>query len=293
MPRFLPLLPIVLLLAAAWALPTQAQDRAHELAAQASAQHPKQCAADGMTVDKCHADFPDGCSDAAKPNYDAYLDFLKDQDPGSMEASTKNLAWADFRKLEAALPKGLKSTNHGTLADKFVKLGEGNVGTVIAYLYFAEDTSKGTPAKPAESETCNCKLTDPNSFDYHLGFGFDPKLAASAGKHPAQGTPEFSALLKDSVVAEMTPYIRTKHPNWTISRVRALQGQQVKIVGQLMADNKHFNKNDDCGFRSAAPGCWRSTIWEVHPITQFYVCQAAGGCTASSPDKDWADLDEK
>ena len=291
MTRSMPILP-VLFVAAASLMPMQAQDRAHELAAQAAAQHSKQCP-DGLTLDKCHAEFPDGCSTAAKPNYDAYLDFLKDQDPGSMEPSTKNLASADFRKLEAASPKGLKSTNHSKFADKFAALGEGNIHTVVAYLYFAVDTSKGTSARPAESETCNCKLTDPTTFDYHLGFGFDSTLAASASKHPAQDTPEFVALEKDSVVAEMTPFIRTKHPNWTFSRVRALEGQQVKIVGQLMADNKHFNKNDDCQFRSADSGCWRSTIWEVHPITQFYVCQAAGGCTASSPDKDWADLDEK
>jgi hypothetical protein len=292
MTRCIQILPI-LFFAAASVLPMHAQDRAHELAGQAADQHPQHCPSEGMTLDKCHADFPDGCSAATKPGYDAYLDFLKDQDPSSLEKPAKNLTSADFRKLEAALPKGLKSTNHGKLASKFATLGEGNIHTVIAYLYFAEDTSKGTSTKPANSETCNCKLTEPDSFDYHLGFGFDPKLAASASKHPEQGTPAFAALEKDSVVAEMTPFIRTKHPNWTFSRVRVLEGQQVKIVGQLMADNVHFNKKDDCHFRSADPGCWRSTIWEVHPITQFLVCQAAGGCTASSPDSDWADLDEK
>jgi len=291
MTRPIPILTIFF--AAVTMLPVRAQDRAHELASQATAQSPKRCPSDGLTLDQCHADFPDGCSAAARPNYDAYLDFLKDQDPSSMEPSVKELTSGDFPKLESALPKGLKSTNHSKFADKFAKKGEGNIHTVVAFLYFVEDTSQGTPTKPADSETCNCKLTQPNTFDYHLGFGFDPKLAASASKHPAQGTPEFVALEKDSVVAEMTPFIRTKHPNWTISRVRALEGQQVKIVGQLMADNLHFNKNDDCHFRSAAPGCWRSTVWEMHPITQFYVCQAAGGCTASSPDSDWADLDEK
>jgi len=90
----------------------------------------------------------------------------------------------------------------------------------------------------------------------------------------------------------MTPYIRTQHPKWTFARVSALQGQQVKIVGQLMADNVHFNQNDDCGFHSAASGCWRSTVWEIHPITQFYVCKAAAGCTVSSPTGDWTNLDD-
>jgi len=273
-------------------LPVQAQDRAHELAGKAAVQHAKTCPSGGMTLDKCHANFPDGCSASKKPTYDAYLDFLKDQDPGSNAASTKELAAADFPRLETQLPKGLSSANHGKLASKFVALGEGNIHTVIAYLYFAEDTSKGTSTKPANSETCNCKLTAPGTFDYHLGIGFDPKLAASASKHPAQGSPEFAALEKASVVAEMTPFIRTQHPKWTFARVSALEGQQVKIVGQLMADNIHFNRNDDCSFPSAASSCWRSTVWEVHPITQFYICKASGGCTASSPASDWTSLDD-
>jgi hypothetical protein len=66
----------------------------------------------------------------------------------------------------------------------------------------------------------------------------------------------------------------------------------VKVVGQLMVDNVHFNKNDDCHFSPSQPGCWRSTVWEIHPITQFYVCKASGGCTGSSPSSDWIKLDD-
>jgi hypothetical protein len=49
---------------------------------------------------------------------------------------------------------------------------------------------------------------------------------------------------KTSVVAEMTPH--TRAPKWIFARVDSLQGQQVKVVGQLMNDNVHLNVNDDC-----------------------------------------------
>jgi hypothetical protein len=177
------------------------------------------------------------------------------------------------------------------LASQFATLGEGNIHTVIAYLYFVEDTGKGSATSPPNSETCNCKLMLADTFDYHLGIGFDSALAATArSTHPKQGDPTFTTLEKKSVVAEMTPY--TRHPKWTLDRVNALQGQQIKVVGQLMADNLHFNTSDDCHFPAKKPGCWRSTIWEIHPITQFYVCTASGGCASSSPASDWTKLDD-
>jgi hypothetical protein len=266
-------------------------DRAHTLAGKAASQHPVHCPASGMTLKKCHTQYPDGCSASVHPNYDAYLDFLKDQDPGPTAPSTKDLVAKDFPKLESKLPKTLGSTTHAKFVTQFATLGEGNIHTVIAYLYFVEDTSKGTATVPANSETCNCKLKAPGTFDYHLGFGFDSTLAASAKTgHLKPGDPKFSDLEKDSVVAEMTPY--TRHKKWTFDRVSALQGEQVKIVGQLMIDNVHFNKKDDCQYPSALPGCWRSTVWEIHPITQFYVCKAAGGCTSTSPASDWTSLDD-
>lgn len=265
------------------------QDRAHDLASKAASQRPASCPRSGMTLQQCHDKFPDGCSASAHPSYDAYLDFLKDQDPGPTLASTKDLTATDFPGLESKLPKTLRDTNHATLANSFANLGEGNIHTVIAYLYFAEDTSKGTATVPSNSETSNCKLTAPNTFDYHLGLGFDPALAASARSHPKPGA-AFTALEKHSVVAEMTPY--TRHAKWTFDRVNALQGQQVKVVGQLMVDNIHFNKKDDCHFSPAQASCWRSTVWEIHPVTQFYVCKASGGCTVSSPASDWTNLDD-
>ncbi|HKW63271.1 MAG TPA: hypothetical protein VJN89_12050 [Candidatus Acidoferrum sp.] len=285
-----------------------AQDRAHELASRAGQQSAASCPKpNNLTLQQCHDQFPDGCSAATHPNYDAYLDFLKDQDPDPGLASTKNLAAADFKSLEAKLPqlssksgKGkakksqpLNASNHATFANQLAGLGEGNIYTVIAYLYFAQDTSKASPGHTSTGETCNCRLADPADFDYHIGLGFDAKLAAQArSQHPKEGSALFSQLQKGSVVAEMTPYPRhTRHANWTFARVSSHQGEQVKVVGQLMVDNYHFKAVDDCALPGAATGCWRSTIWEMHPLTKFYVCNVSSGCDASSPDSAWTDLD--
>lgn len=180
------------------------------------------------------------------------------------------------------------------LANQFAGLGEGNLYTVIAYVYFAEDTGSPPPGRSPSLETCNCRLTAPDTFDYHIGLGFDSALAGKAlAVRPKQGEPLYSQLEKNSVVTEMTPFTRaTRHPKWGIDDVKALQGKQVKVVGQLMADNGHFNAKDDCGFSGAAATCWRSTIWEIHPITKLYVCNLDVGCDTSSPDSAWTDLDQ-
>lgn len=284
-----------------------AQDRAHQLASQAPNQHAKTCPKpNNLTLTQCHNQFPDGCSAAAKPKYDAYLDFLKGQDPDPSLAPTKVLTADDFKLIESQLPtgskakgkvkakKGLTSSNHATFANQFAGLGEGNIYSVIAYLYFVEDTGKGTSCQGGVAETTNCKITAPDSADYHIGLGFNSTLADTVRTtHPQPCTPEFSALEKASVVAEMTPFPRqSRHPKWSIANVSAHLGEQVKVVGQLMVDNDHFQTKDDCALRGAATNCWRSTVWEIHPVTKFYVCNLSSGCDASSPDNAWTDLDK-
>jgi hypothetical protein len=266
-------------------------DRAHDLAKVATKQKAVAgCNPGSLTTQSCHAQFPTGCTDSHS-KYDAYLNFLKNQTPGASMASTAELGDTDFKTLESKVPSGTTSKNHAKLAPTLANLGEGNIVTVIAYLYFVEDTGKGSGGNPSVGETTNCKLQLPDSYDFHIGLGFDKTLAdqiLQTKPQPIFGKP--AAMDKTSVVAEMTPH--TRGAKWAFARVNSLQGQRVKVVGQLMMDNVHWNAKDDCGFSGAGPGCWRSTIWEVHPVTQFYVCKASGGCTASSPASDWTSLDQ-
>jgi hypothetical protein len=272
-----------------------AQDRAHQLASEAGQQRAARCPRpNNLTLQQCHNRFPDGCSAAMHPTYDAYLDFLKDQDPDPSLAPTKVLTDADFKQLESQLPSGLKSSNHAKFASQFAGLGEGNIHSVIAYLYFVEDTGRGTSCQGGVAETANCKITAPDSADFHIGLGFNSTLADTVRTtHPQPCTPEFSALEKDSVVAEMTPYPRhSRHPKWSIASVSAHLGEKVKVVGQLMVDNEHFQTIDDCALPGATANCWRSTVWEIHPVTKFYFCNLSAGCDASSPDSAWTSLDQ-
>lgn len=267
-------------------------DRAHDLAKVAAQQNGVAgCDPSSLTSLTCHQQFPTGCTSSTTVTYDPYLNFLKDQTPGAALAPTAVLGQADFQSLEGKTPSGMTKRNHAKFASQLAPLGEGNIVTVFAYLFFAEDTGKTASAKPSIGETCNCQLRLPGSYDFHLGLGFDKTLAAQIRKskgQPAHGGP--TTMRKTSVVAEMTPH--TRGPKWTLARVSSLRGQQVKVVGQLMLDNEHLNAKDDCGFPGAAASCWRFTTWEVHPITQFYVCNVSSGCNASSPDNAWTSLDD-
>jgi hypothetical protein len=266
-------------------------DRAHDLAAVAAQQKPVTgtgCKPASLNTQTCHTRFPTGCTDSAH-KYDAYLNFLKNQTPGASLASSTDLGDANFKALEGKIPKRLSIGNHAKSAPALAGLGEGNIVTVIAYLYFVEDTSKGSTHG---GETTNCKLSLPDSFDYHIGLGFDPALAKQILTTKPQ--PIFlnpGKMEKTSVVAEMTPH--TRDPKWTFARVNSLQGQQVKVVGQLMIDNTHLSADADCSFPGALAGCWRSTVWEVHPVTQFYVCNLKNNqvCDKTSPDTAWTSLD--
>ena len=267
-------------------------DRAHDLAKVAAQQKGVAgCDPASLTTQTCHQKFPTGCTSSTTVTYDPYLNFLKDQIPGAALARTAVLGQGDFQSLEGKIPQGITKKNHSKFALQLAPLGEGNIVTVFAYLFFAEDTGKTASAKPSIGETCNCQLRLPGSYDFHIGLGFDKTLAAQirkSKKQPAHGGP--TTMGKTSVVAEMTPH--TRGPNWTLARVISLRGQQVKVVGQLTLDNEHLNAKDDCGFPGAAASCWRSTVWEVHPVTQFYVCNLSSGCNASSPDSAWTSLDD-
>lgn len=265
-------------------------DRAHDLASVASAQKASTgCNPSSLTTKTCHKQFPTGCTDAQTVSYDPYLNFLKNQTPGANLASAAVLEQSDFQSKEGQIPAVLGKRNHAQLASQFAPLGEGNIVTVFAYLYFAEDT-RGSGSNPSPGETCNCKLRLAGSYDFHIGLGFDKNLATQVQQKkvkPSHSQP--SELEKTSVVAEMTPH--TRRTKWTLARVLSLLGQQVKVVGQLTADNEHFNAKDDCGFSGATAKCWRSTIWEIHPVTQFFVCNVSSGCDANSPDSAWTSLD--
>jgi len=255
-------------------------DRAHDLAKSASKVEAETCE-DVSNAQDCHDNYPTGCTTSENPNYDAYLNFLKNQTPAPDPRPVSVLTGEDFKTLEEKVPKTLTKRNHAKHAEQLADLGEGNIFAVVGYLYYAQQTGP---------ESCNCKLSGPKNTDFHIGIGFDRDLA---GRLRGDETVDKSELEQASYIVEMTPHYRAEfHPKWTVTRLKKVVGEQVKVVGQLMIDNEHAVPSQDCGRPNADHDkCWTASVWEIHPVTQFYVCKSESPCTADS--NQWERIDDK
>jgi hypothetical protein len=223
----------------------------------------------------CHTAYPTGCSSSG--NYDPYLNLMKNQ-----------LSWAttqpegffttlqEYQDLEAKLPDDLGKSNHGDNLAALANLGEGKIHGVIGYLYDIKVEGK---------ESSNCQLeggTDNENVDYHIFIGFDGDLAKKIQDKKPLTAEEHKAVTQQSVIVEMTPQYRDQnHPEWTAEAVAAQKGKQVKVIGQLMVDNEHYVSGQDCGRKDHTANCWRASVWELHPVTDFQVCNS-GTCTQTS-----------
>jgi hypothetical protein len=222
----------------------------------------------------CHPRYPAGCS--ATGDYDGYLNFLKNQEPARGVTPVRVFTGiGDYQDLDKRTPTDLGKSNHADFKDQLTAIGEGQPYAVIGYLYYA---------KQEGAESSNCELTAPEDVDFHIGIGFDSSVAASVVKHA-----KVTGLDQKTVIVEMTPQYRAAFaPEWTLAALQQALGKQVKVVGQLMADNEHNVPQDNCGLAGAGASCWRASIWELHPVTSFQVCTLDTGCTADGTG--WQDL---
>jgi hypothetical protein len=257
---------------------------------------PETCSDNLENVDDCHDNFKAGCTHSEHPNYDAYLDYLKNAtpDPGSTVSSGVNggsVIDASFlAQLENNTPDTLTAHNHAQHAADLADMGEGQIVTVVGTLYYAIHGG---------AESVNCQLSgDESLVDFHIGIGFaDFPLGADALDQLRGGTSvdklgkaDQAALQQNSFVVEMTPFYREHFkPLWTLSKVQSVTGRQVKVTGQLMIDNFHHKPQDDCGLADASAKCWRLSVWEIHPVSGFQVCSTSH-CDASSDH--WVSLDD-
>jgi hypothetical protein len=70
----------------------------------------------------------------------------------------------------------------------------------------------------------------------------------------------------ESIVAEVTPRLRAKHPKWTATAFNRLAQKhtRVRISGWLMLDQEHPEQLGET----------RATLWEIHPIMQIEIDKA-------------------
>jgi hypothetical protein len=258
-----------------------ATDTPQQLADQALLQTSQVCKNVQSSV-QCHTKYLAGCSKSTKAEYDSYLDFLKNQLVPPVAQAAETLEPQKLQDLENAIPASLVANNHRDFSSQFVKLHEGEIVQAIGYLYYAEQTS---------AESCNCERAGPVDSDFHIGLGFDASRVAEATKKPASKSSQFHDLQSNSMIVEITPYYRAKNePAWTLAKLKALYGAQVKVVGQLIADNDHYMAAQDCGMKGAvASSCWRLSIWEIHPVTAFFVCSTNSDCAKT--DSGWTRLE--
>ena len=127
-------------------------------------------------------------------------------------------------------------------------MSEGDMVRLSAYLVIARDEG---------SESVNCAGND--GTDIHISVG--PKSI-----HPT----EF-----DGIVPEMIPQL-PRPLGWDSSTLNRLAGKQVLVVGGVTYDNQHFVNDNPASPRAGQPK--RFSLWEVHPITEFFVCPAGDGC---------------
>lgn len=73
---------------------------------------------------------------------------------------------------------------------------------------------------------------------------------------------------RTSIVAELTPRVRLRHPGWTDERMAAVvrTHARVRLRGWLLLDQMH----------PELVGITRGTLWEVHPVLELSVRQATG-----------------
>jgi hypothetical protein len=106
-------------------------------------------------------------------------------------------------------------------------------------------------AKPEGPEACNCHSVEDK--DNHLWLVADPHDDRSK-----------------SVVIEISPRVRAKHPEFSFDHIRPLVDGRTKIrvSGWLMLDQEHPEQLPGRG-----PHTTRATLWEIHPIVLIEVPQ--------------------
>ena len=127
-------------------------------------------------------------------------------------------------------------------------VNEGDLVQIVGYMV-------GLPNRPGASgpESVNCRLTGKANNDFHIPIA----------PHPEDG--ELQA-----IVVEMIPQERPE--GWTESKLRGVAREDLPVLvrGQLFYDNKHWVNSDPDDIKPKEPK--RFSLWEIHPVTAFYVC---------------------
>ena len=243
-------------------------------------------AAAGPCVDELSKCTLDGCAAPGTPH--ALLNHLKrtttTEDGSSIAfASATPIKVAHMKRLQKEAENVLPQRDNRELdAEDRKKLtkfdlgdcvvGEGSAVRVAGYVA-PSGHSRSAGAHLGAEESVNCGLGGSANVDFHI-----PITAAAHGEDECHG-----------VVVEMIPQGRPDHPGWTLEALHDLATKRrlVLVVGRLFYDNEHLVRATCSGPPLDQPK--RASLWEVHPIVEFYVCKDAA-CSAASA-KGWQKID--
>jgi hypothetical protein len=150
-----------------------------------------------------------------------------------------DVTWKAIAELPypAPAPKSRENFSDEQLAmiGKYEGVAVQTVGYIVAIKPQANNT-----------ESCNCSWKGENATDWHIALV----------EHPGDGE-------KTSIVVEPTPRIKKQHLKWTKKSLEPWLNHDipVRISGWLLFDPQHANHLKK----------YRSTLWEIHPITKIEV----------------------
>lgn len=148
------------------------------------------------------------------------------------------------------------------------RLREGSRVVVTGYVVGEPRANSG--------ESVNCGISRDANNDYHVGIAARP----GSGDHKLD---EFR-----SIVVEMIPQGRPA--GWTNPKLKKARDQKrmVKVEGRLFYDDLHKVNGNPASPVGRQPR--RISLWEIHPVTSFRVCEKAR-CEPDSTSG-WTKLEE-
>lgn len=212
-------------------------------------------------LDQCPSD---GCGEPGSAQ--AVLNSTKRRQPSGTNSRT--LTFADLKNLQQRASPLVGQRNELTQAerDQLVNLSvssgtvhEGSLVKVRGFLAQGAD-----PHANSSGESVNCRLTGQDQNDFHIA------IVQNAGED------EFK-----SFVVEMVP--QDRNPGWTLTKLKNIKQQKrrVLVIGALFYDNIHIVNDDPNHPLGGQPK--RTSLWEVHRITKFFVCtKASNNCSSAS-----------
>ncbi|HMJ24886.1 MAG TPA: SH3 domain-containing protein [Pyrinomonadaceae bacterium] len=207
---------------------------------------------------------PEGCG--VPGSTQALLNTVKRRLP--TETTTRTLTFADIRGLQQKANDLVGQHNELTQPerDSLTNLNfsggtvrEGRLVKVRGFLAAGLE-----PHANSGGESVNCRLTQNANNDFHIS------VVENAGEDEFKG-----------IVVEMIP--QGRDPAWTLTKLKAVrqQGKRILVIGALFYDNIHLVNDDPSHPIGGQPK--RVSLWEVHPITKFFVCiKATNNCSVSS-----------